>query len=129
MGPRTERQATFEAREAALDDREAAVTVREELLTSRLESAHRILAAAAERDAVAKFVGKTGATRRLKPDQQRVLAEVALVAEANAISNRNQLAILRKMVAAKPVDLWAYQRLWFDFFASVPARAHRKGKA
>ena len=84
---------------------------------------------AAERDAVAKFVGKTGATRRLKPDQQRVLAEVALVAEANAISNRNQLAILRKMVAAKPVDLWAYQRLWFDFFASVPARAHRKGKA
>jgi len=86
---------------------------------------------AAERDAVAKFVARTGAVRRPTPDRQRVLAEVALVAEANAIWTRSQLAILRKMVAAKPVDLWAYQRLWFDFFASepAPARGRRKGKA
>jgi hypothetical protein len=84
---------------------------------------------AAEREAVAKFVARTGAARRLAPDQQRVLAEMALVAEANAISNRSQLAILRKMVAAKPVDLWAYQRLWFDFFASGRTRGRRKGKA
>ena len=84
---------------------------------------------AAEREAVAKFVARTGASRRLTPAQQQVLTEVALVAEANAIANRSQLAILRKMVAAKPVDLWAYQRLWFDFFAAKPARGRRKGKA
>jgi hypothetical protein len=84
---------------------------------------------AAEREAVARFVARTGAARRLTPAQQQVLAEVALVAEANAISNRSQLAILRKMVAVKPVGLWAYQRLWFDFFAAAPTRGRRKGKA
>jgi hypothetical protein len=84
---------------------------------------------AAERDAVAQFTAHTGAARRLTPAQQQVLAEVALVAEANAITKRSQLATLRKMVAAKPVDLWAYQRLWFDFFASAPARGRTKGKA
>ena len=66
---------------------------------------------------------------RPQPAQQQVLAEVALVAEANAIADGSQLAILRKMVAVKPVGLWAYQRLWFDFFAAKPARGRRKGKA
>ncbi len=84
---------------------------------------------AAERDAVAKFITQTGATRSLTQDQQRVLAEVALVAEANAVADRSQLAILRKMLEVKPMDLWAYQRLWFDFFAATPARRRRKGQA
>lgn len=84
---------------------------------------------AIEHDAVARFVSKAGAARRLTPDQQRVLVEVALVAEANAITHPRQLAILRKMVAIKPVDLWGYQRLWFDFFASAPARGHTRGQA
>lgn len=74
MGPRTERQATLEAREAELDDREAAVTVREELLTSRLESAHRILAAAAERDAVADARDAGAETRDLHEDRAQFLA-------------------------------------------------------
>jgi hypothetical protein len=84
---------------------------------------------AAERDAVAAFVAKTGALRRPTPHQQQVLAEVALVAEANAITERSQLAILRRMVAVKPVDLWAYQRLWFDFFACDPSSGRRKRRA
>jgi hypothetical protein len=84
---------------------------------------------AAERDALATFVAKTGVARRRTPDQQQVLAEVALVAQANAITDRSRLAILGKMVAVKPVDLWAYQRLWFDYFACAPGSGRRRGRA
>jgi len=81
---------------------------------------------AAERDCVARFEARAGAVRKPDEDQRRVLTEVALVAAATGVVDRNRLALLRKMVAAKPVDLWAYQRLWFEFF-EAGRRRQRNG--
>jgi hypothetical protein len=73
---------------------------------------------AAERECIERFVDRVGAPRRLGAHAQRVLAEVALLAEANHIDDAPRLAILRRMIDVKPVDLWAYQRLCFELVAA-----------
>ena len=71
---------------------------------------------AAERDCVLRFEAKAGAVRRLDRDQQRVLVEVALIAEALAVNDAARLAALRAMVKAKPADVFRYQKLLLEFF-------------
>jgi hypothetical protein len=78
----------------------------------------------AERECIERFVRRVGAPRRLGAHARRVLAEVALLAEANRIDDAPRLAILRRMIDVKPVDLWAYQRLCFELVA-----AHRGARS
>lgn len=73
----------------------------------------------AERDCIKRFEAKTGAMRKLTPDQRRVLGEVALLSEAMPVTEEAPLALLRRMVRTKPKDLFAYQRLLLRFFASL----------
>ena len=87
-------------------------------VTRMIRQRYRSNRSAAERHCVTRFEAKAGAWPALDADQCRVRTEVALVAEAMGLADRKRLAILRQMVTVKPIDLWAYQNLWFDFFAA-----------
>jgi hypothetical protein len=76
--------------------------------------------AAAERDCVKRFSAQVRLPRRLDDDGQRVLIEVALVAEALAIDDAAQRALLAAMIRAKPRDLFAYQRLLLRWLGDAP---------
>jgi hypothetical protein len=70
-----------------------------------------------ERDCISRFERKAGALRGLNADEQAVLTDVAVVAEALAIRDAARLALLKRMVRAKPRDVARYQKLLVDFFA------------
>lgn len=77
---------------------------------------HRGRRAEAEQAALGRFVARTGARAR-GADEQHVLSELALLAAALPVENDAQLALMKRMVRAKPRDLFAYQRLmvaWLD---------------
>jgi hypothetical protein len=74
---------------------------------------------AAERDCVQRFVSRAAPPRRLDDDERRVLVEVALIAEANAVTDAGRLALLRRMVKVKPKDVFRYQKLLLQFFATA----------
>ena len=82
--------------------------------------------AAAERESVARFRQLVRLPRRLNDDERRVLAEVALVAQALPVQDAAGLDLLARMVRAKPRDLWAYQGLLLAFF-SQPRVRHGAG--
>ena len=71
----------------------------------------------AEADCVARFQKAAGWKTRLNADQQRVLAEVALIASALRVRDRGGIELLAKMVRAKPSRVRAYQKLLLAFFA------------
>lgn len=72
---------------------------------------------AAERECLARFESATGPLDGLSPAARSFALEMALVAEANAISDPAGLAILRRQAECRADDLFGYQRGWFEFFA------------
>ncbi|MFN0184946.1 MAG: hypothetical protein ACKVQR_14120, partial [Aquabacterium sp.] len=52
-------------------------------------------------------------------DQARVLAEVALLAQALAVQDARRLRLLAAMVRAKPRDVDRYQRLLLDLLGTL----------
>ena len=72
---------------------------------------------AAERECCKRLVERTGPLDGLAPEQQAVALEIALVAEANRVTDARRLAVLRKMIHVKPEDLFGYQHLWLEFFS------------
>jgi hypothetical protein len=74
--------------------------------------------AAAEKASIRAFLARTGRLRVRDAGQRRVLAEVALLAAALGIEDTRRLGVLRQMVTVKPRDLFAYQRLCLQFFAT-----------
>jgi len=55
-----------------------------------------------------------------------VLAEVAMIARSLNVTDVDGLRLLAEMTAAKPADLYRYQRLLLAFFSQpriTPARA------
>jgi hypothetical protein len=75
--------------------------------------------ARAEADCTARFLQGAGMRTPAGADRRRVLAEVALIAQATAESDPRRLALLRRMVEVKPVDVDAYQRLLLEYFADA----------
>jgi hypothetical protein len=73
---------------------------------------------AAERDCVQRFASGTPLARTLGDDQRRVLVEVALIAEALAVTDAHRLDLLRRMVKTKPADVFRYQDLLLRFFGA-----------
>jgi hypothetical protein len=57
------------------------------------------------------FALAAGSPGRLHRDGQRVYTEVALWAQSSAITSGRSLALLRRMIRVKPVDLYGYQQL------------------
>ena len=77
---------------------------------------------AAERDALQRFEVAVGPLGAVGADEQRVLLEVALVAQALQLRDAATLGLLRRMARSKPVDLAGYQALlrqWLSGPASV----------
>jgi len=66
---------------------------------------------AAERDCVDRFVAATAVSRAGDTHRGAVLAEMALIARALRVTDPDGLGLLAGMVEAKPVDVYAYQRL------------------
>jgi hypothetical protein len=76
---------------------------------------------AAEREAVQGFLA---ATKRRPPRDAaagRVLGEVALLALALDVTDPGELALLARMVDAKPRDVFAYQRLLLQWLPRCAA--------
>jgi hypothetical protein len=73
---------------------------------------------AAEQHCIREFVARTGSLRLRDAAERRVLAEVALLAAALGIEDARRLGVLRQMVTVKPRDLFGYQRLCLEFFAT-----------
>jgi hypothetical protein len=73
---------------------------------------------AAERDSLLRLAALTGPLDGLGPEQQAVAIEVALVCNAIGLVDARRLAILRRMIHVKPVSLFDYQHLWFQYFDS-----------
>jgi hypothetical protein len=71
---------------------------------------------AAERDSLQRLAALTGPLDGLGPEQQAVAIEVALVCNAVGLVDARRLAILRRMIHVKPVSLFDYQHLWFEYF-------------
>lgn len=70
----------------------------------------------AQADAVQRFLALAlPGLARLDADEQRVLAEVALLAQALAVRDPRRLRVLARMVKAKPRDAVSYQRLLVSF--------------
>lgn len=74
---------------------------------------NRILA---EKDSVMRFRIKTLWTKTLSKDQEQVMKEVALWAEAMNVNDKHKLNLLCQMIRTKPIDLYKYQQLLIDFF-------------
>jgi hypothetical protein len=71
---------------------------------------------AAERDSLQRLAALTGPLEGLDAAQHAVAVEVALVARAMDLDDTRRLGLLRRMIQVKPVDLFAYQHLWHEFF-------------
>lgn len=72
---------------------------------------------AAERECLAQFEAATGSLSRLASGARPFVLEMALVAQANGITDSAGLAILRRQAECRPKDLFRYQKGWFEFFA------------
>lgn len=72
---------------------------------------------AAERECLARFEAATGSLAGVAPAVRPFVLEMALVAQANDISEPAGLAILRRQAECRADDLWRYQKGWFEFFA------------
>ena len=70
----------------------------------------------AEQDCISQFLNKAGLKNTFTADEQQVLQEVALWAEALKITDKQKIKLLGQMVQAKPVDLYRYQLLLLEFF-------------
>lgn len=92
-----------------------------EAVTRWMRRAHGGRRSAAVDDAVQRFqaLGLPG-LKRLDADGRRVLAEVALLAQALKVDDRPRLRLLARMVHAKPRDVAAYQRLLLRFIDARP---------
>lgn len=62
------------------------------------------------------FLSNTNYNETLNADENRVLKEVALWANAFRINDVNKLKILTHIIKTKPVDVYAYQQLILQFF-------------
>lgn len=62
------------------------------------------------------FLSNTNYNETLNADENRVLKEVALWANAFQIKDVNKLKILTHIIKTKPVDVYAYQQLILQFF-------------
>jgi hypothetical protein len=69
----------------------------------------------AEKESVNRFEALTSITTSSK-DEEQVLKEVSLWADAMDINDQRRLQLLSEMVKTKPVDLYAYQQLLQEFF-------------
>lgn len=79
---------------------------------------------AAERDALQRFEAAVGPLGEVSADEQRVLLEVALLAQALQMRSPAPLRLLRRMAQAKPVNLPGYQALlqqWLHPGLRLPA--------
>jgi hypothetical protein len=65
-----------------------------------------------------KFLKKAGLKLFLNEDENQVLTEVALWAEAMKIRDVKRLALMEKMIITKPVDVDEYQKVLIRFFTT-----------
>jgi hypothetical protein len=79
-------------------------------ITALVAKRYRGSRAAALSDCEARFVERVGPVRARTADERRVLGEVALWAAALELDDGARLAALKRMVAAKPRDLYGYQK-------------------
>lgn len=82
-----------------------------ERVTALIQARYRGNRLAAEADCRRKFIARAGGVGRLNADQDRVLSEVSLWAEAMDIGSARPRSLLRQMIRVKPVDLYGYQDL------------------
>jgi len=80
-------------------------------ITSHIQSRYNGNRVIAELSCRRLFARSAGSPGRLDRDGQRVYREVALWAQSASIRSARSLALLRKMIRVKPVDLYGYQRL------------------
>lgn len=92
-------------------------------VTAWVAHQHRGDRVAAERDALQRFVAAVGPLGAVGPDEQRVLLEVALVAQALKVRDAPTLGLLRRMARAKPVDLTGYQALLLQWLGGRSLQA------
>ncbi|MBK7110002.1 MAG: hypothetical protein IPH61_12925 [Bacteroidetes bacterium] len=62
------------------------------------------------------FLSNTNYNETLNTNENLVLKEVALWANAFQIMDSNKLKILTQIIKTKPVDVYAYQQLILQFF-------------
>jgi hypothetical protein len=72
---------------------------------------------AAEQACLTRFERSTGPLDNAPAAAIAFALEMALVAEANNITDPAELAILRRQADRRADDLFGYQRGWFEFFA------------
>ena len=70
----------------------------------------------AEKDSVMRFKIKTLWAKNLNANEEKVLKEVALWAEAMQINDSGKLDLMCQMIKTKPIDLYKYQLLLLNFF-------------
>jgi len=68
----------------------------------------------ATQDCRRRLLKAVGSRSRFNPDEQNVLGEFALWSRAFQINNKKQLALMIRMVKAKPVDVYQYQKLLLE---------------
>ena len=90
------------------------ITARVTAMIARRYHGDRI---AAERDCCEQFNRLARWPHALNTDEQRALAEVALVWRALDVKERDRIDLLAQMVTTKPRDPWRYQALLRRFFA------------
>lgn len=95
-----------------LDDRvrTSAASVRD-AITNYVQAAFGGDRVEAEKASRRRFVALAGSPGRLGANEQRVFTEVALWAAAEKLHGRAALALLRRMIHVKPVDVYRYQAL------------------
>ncbi|MDH4289247.1 MAG: hypothetical protein OEV65_10915 [Aquincola sp.] len=86
------------------------------LVTRMVQRRYRSDRQAAERDCLRRLASLTGPLDGLDAAQRAVAVEVALVARAMDLDDTRRLGLLRRMIQVKPVNLFAYQHLWLEFF-------------
>lgn len=89
------------------------ITSRVTRMIQHMYNGDRILA---ETDCRTKFLLKTKIKATHGENQNQVLTEVALWAEAMNIKKTHQLDLLAQMITTKPDDVYAYQDLVISFF-------------
>ena len=87
-------------------------------VTRMIQSHYKGNRALAEEDCRQKFLLASGMKQPLDKDEQQVLTEVSLWAEAMKIKDRLKIEVLHTMVMAKPKDVYAYQACLIRFFSN-----------
>lgn len=91
-------------------------------VTAFISRRHGGSRAAAEREAVARFLPAVPQPQALTADEHGVLVEMALIADALAVRDAPRRAMLAHMVRTKPADPYAYQQWLLKFLRSAPSR-------